>query len=200
MAIVPSDCLTGCLGVDTVTGLPGNIIDPNGGLECGPNGERLKCPPRDLGLVASGGNVAAALGQAIPANTDVIITDGVNPWIAQASYTNNTSCTVRLHLRVGAGVQGVGMAAYSQSTPARFEIQQSVNGGPFAAVGLGPWLQTNTAPLGWSSGILDIYVPPVTVAPSATYTYAIRCLVRSSTAVTLDARAGSVAFEAWTPA
>ncbi len=92
------------------------------------------------------------------------------------------------------------MAAYSQSTPARFEIQQSVNGGPFAAVGLGPWLQTNTAPLGWSSGILDIYVPPVTVAPSATYTYAIRCLVRSSTAVTLDARAGSVAFEAWTPA
>lgn len=93
------------------------------------------------------------------------------------------------------------MAAYSQSTPARFEIQQSVNGGPFAVVGLGPWLSKRTRlRSGWSSGILDIYVPPVTVAPSATYTYAIRCLVRSSTAVTLDAPCRFCCFEAWTPA
>ena len=50
MAIVPSDCLTGCLGVDEDTGLPGIIIDPNGGIECGPNGERLSCPPRVTSL------------------------------------------------------------------------------------------------------------------------------------------------------
>ena len=199
MAIVPSDCLTGCLGVDEDTGLPGIIIDPNGGIECGPNGERLKCPPRDLGLIANGSNALAGIGQAIPANTDVIITDGANPWLARASYTNPFSCSVRLHFRVTANVQGVGMAAYSQSNPARFEIQASINGGPFAAVSLGPWLQTNTAPLGWTSGTLDVYVPPVVLAPAATYSYAIRCLVRSSTAVTLDSRAGSVAIEAWRP-
>jgi hypothetical protein len=116
MAIVPSDCLTGCLGVDTVTGLPGNIIDPNGGLECGPNGLRQSCPPRDIGLIGNGSDAAAGIGQAIPANTDVIITDGVNPWLARASYTNPFTCSVRLHFRVTANVQGVGMAAYSQST------------------------------------------------------------------------------------
>lgn len=199
MAIVPSACLTGCLGVDQDSGLPGNIIDPNGGLACGPDGLRLSCRPRFLGLVASGGDTTAGIGQSIPANTDVIITNGADPWLARASYTNTTTCSVRLKLRVGAGVQGVGMAAYSQSTPARFEIQQSVNGGPFTAIGLGPWLQTNTAPLGWSSGIIDVYVPPPLVPPGGTYTYAIRCLVRTSTAVLLDARAGSVAMEGWTP-
>lgn len=196
MAVTVSPCLGGCLGVDE-NGLPANRIDPAGHLECGPNGLRAVCYPIDLGLVATGGHGAAALGQAIPANTDVIVTDGVNPWLARSTWTNTSTCSARVHVTsIGIGVQGVGMPPSSQSTPSRVELQWRLNGGPWTVLTLGAFALTATAPNGWQSA-QDGYVPPQLVAPSGVLTIDVRVLIRSSVAVVLDARAAGIAFEAW---
>jgi hypothetical protein len=171
MAIVPSDCLTGCLGVDTVTGLPGNIIDPNGGLECGPNGERLKCPPRDLGLVASGGDTTAraALGCTTTGDRTFWSTPAVNTQAVGADPVDHHGTQGRKpHTRathfVVAGrcdchrlsgrpqrrrVSGNGRDTANHTPCHGSKCRRHVNGWHRSMLSgpSGPWLQTNTAPL-----------------------------------------------------
>ena len=196
MAVTVSPCLGGCLGVDE-NGLPANRIDPAGHLECGPNGLRAVCYPLDLGLVATGGHGAAALGQAIPANTDVIVTDGVNPWLARSTWTNTSACQARVHIRTAdLAVEGVNMPLNSQSSPSRVELQWRLNGGPWTVLTFTPYTPTMTISNGWRS-FQSGYIPPQLVAPGGTVTIDLRGLVRSSVATLLDARSAGIAFEAW---
>ncbi len=196
MAVTVSPCLGGCLGVDE-NGLPANRIDPAGHLECGPNGLRAVCYPIDLGLVAVGGHGAAALGQAIPANTDVIVTDGVNPWLARSTWTNTSACQARVHIRTAdLAVEGVNMPLNSQSSPSRVELQWRLNGGPWTVLTFTPYTPTMTIANGWRS-FQSGYIPPQLVAPGGTVTIDLRGLVRSSVPTLLDARSSGIAFEAW---
>lgn len=196
MPVIESPCLGGCLGLDE-SGRPANRIDPAGHLGCGPNGLRAVCYPVDLGLVATGGSGAAALGQAIPANTDVIVTDGTNPWIARATWTNATTCPVRVHIRTAdMAIEGVNMALNSQSAPSRVELQWRLNAGAWTVLTFTPFSPTNTITNGWRS-FQSGYIPPQLVAPAASLTIDLRGLVRSSVSTILDARSAGIAFEGW---
>ncbi len=177
--------------------MPANRIDPAGHLECGPNGLRAVCYPIDLGLVATGGHGAAALGQAIPANTDVIVTDGVNPWLVRSTWTNTSACQARVHIRTAdMAVEGVNMPLNSQSSPSRVELQWRLNGGPWTVLTFTPYTPTMTIANGWRS-FQSGYIPPQLVAPGGTVTIDLRGLVRSSVPTLLDARSSGIAFEAW---
>lgn len=196
MAIVPSDCLTGCLGVDSVTGLPGIIIDPNGNLACGAAGLREKCEQNYLGVVAQTG-FTATNPVPIPANTDVYVTNGLIPYAATLSWTNNTSCSVRVEPQVDFGVQGVGMALNTQAAPSRIEYQESTNAGPWVAWVAVPFTPTNTAPNGWQGETKTGFLASIVVPPAGTITVQIRGFIRSSVACTLATATAGITFRGW---
>jgi hypothetical protein len=196
MAIVPSDCLGCGLGVDSVTGLPGALLDPNGNLACGAAGLREKCEQNYLGVVAQAGYSSTTV-VAIAANTDTYVTDGANPYAITLSWTNPYTCSVRLEPDLSFGIQGVGMALNTQSVPSRIEYQESTNMGPFAPWVAIPFTPTMTAPGGWQGETKSGVLATVVVPPGGTFSRQQRGFVRSSVACSLAAVTAGIVFRGW---
>lgn len=197
MTVVPSPCLGGCLGVDE-NGLPANLYDPDGNIECGPDGAREICGQNYLGEVAQAGSTLPGLGAPFAANALVTVTAGLAfAYLTELNWTNPGPCDVRLRPRVDFGIQGVGLALNTQSAPSRIEYQASVNGGPFAAYALVPFTPTLTAPNGWQGETKVGWLAPLFVPAGGTVNIRTRCQFQSSAAGTLDAITSRIVYEAW---
>jgi hypothetical protein len=196
VTVEPSDCLGCGFGVDSVTGLPSFLPDPDGNLECGPNGPREICSQNYLGTVDAAG-YTAPLPAVVPANTDYLVVAGVFPFAAELSWTNPYDCSVRVEPQIDFGVQGTGMPLNSQTSPSRIEYQEQTNGGPWQPWAAIPWIPIGTAGNGWVGETKTGFLFDQVLAPGATLTVSLRALLRSSLALNLGATTASVRFRAW---
>lgn len=196
MTVVSSPCLGGCLGVDEDTGLPANLYDQDGNLECGPNGMREICAQNYMGTVAASG-YTYAVPSVVPANTDYFVVAGAFPFAVSLAWTNPYNCSVRIEPQVDFGVQGTGMPLNSQTSPSRIEYQEQTNGGPWQPWAAIPWIPIGTAGNGWVGETKTAFLFDQVLAPGATLTVSLRALLRSSLALNLGATTASVRFRAW---
>lgn len=196
MTVEPSDCLGCGFGVDSVTGLPSFLPDPNGNLECGPNGAREICGQNALGVVAQAGYTRT---NPLPllANTDIYLTDGLLPYAVTLTWTNPGPCDVAVIPQVDFGIQGVGMPLNSQSAPSRIEYRVSINGGPYTAWVAVPFIPTMTSPNGWEGETKTGFLDMITVPAGGTLTMSQLCFIRSSVAATLATVTAGIRFWGW---
>jgi len=213
MPVVSNACLGCGLGVDD-NGLPAvmygdgiactngrvhAVPKPGGNIGVDANGIFELCQQNYLGVVGVGFNNASGIAIAVPANTDTFINGGAA--LATRTVTNtSTTCSMRIRTVGSVTVQGINVAPNTQSAPSRIEAQTRINAGAWnIGADVSPFLQTCTAPNGWQSnpGMLNGGATVAVLGPGASYTFAVRALVRSTVACTVVAWAAGVRIEGW---
>jgi hypothetical protein len=216
MAVNESDCLDGCLGVDSVTGLPSVRYDPAGAIECGPNGVRARvdtnrnigivgnrivelCEQNALGVVNGSVAGATAMGIAVPGGLAPFnVVASPNPYITSVSWTNPGPCRAYIIGRVAVRLQGINCPASSQGPGASVSIEASTNGSPYGPIDYRAFALNATAPNGWQAEFTGFEIEQRAFLNSgASITFAFRAVIRSTPAILLDAYSALSHIEAW---